>query len=419
MSIPGPALLLSLVALAAGAASGAPRLTYSSLEAEAAAEYQPGWNRFGPGFVKLIGKAEVALTDELALKAAVSPCAGPYSTEPEGVTQCAPYRVLEELTISGVGKGFDFSVGRQIVTQGNTEGFVLLDRFNGRDLCRFARLDVQNKLPNWIARGRAFAGAATLSVTLAPYSAESEIPDPASYCADTFNNPGQFDYLSDPRNANTAGWAGGVELAVTHDWWGATLDVMSTREDLFVLQTVPGLQKTLPRTLWLGGTASATLGGIVVRGEVAYAPNRTFTIAPAATAGLLMRGIGTDGTDERWNLLTVVGIEAQHGDWYGVLQYFDNRVEAGPALALGGESQMMSLRIRRSFANDRIAFDAFAILDLDYHDAALRASLSYEIAANTRIEVGGTTYADIGHTTGFFGSYVGRDSLYAKVIRAF
>jgi len=419
VSIRGPALLLSLLALALGAAHGAPRLTYSSLEAEAAVEYQPGWQRFGPGFVKLIGKAEVALTDGLTLKAAVSPCAGRYSIAPEGVTQCAPYRVLEELTISGVGDGFDFSAGRQIVTQGNTEGFVLLDRFNGRDLCRFARLDIQNKLPNWIARGRAFTGAATVTLTVAPYSAEAEIPDPSSYCADTFNNPGQFDYLNDPKTATTAGWAGGAELAVTRDRWGATLNVMSTREDLFVLQTVPGLQKTLPRTLWLGGTASATLGGIVVRGELAYAPDRTFTMAPAATAGLLMRGIGTDGTDERWNLLTVVGIEAQHGDWYGVLQYFDHRVEAGPALALGDNSQMLSLRVRRTFANERIAFDSFAVLDLDYHDAALRAAVSYEITENTKIEVGATTYADIGRTTGFFASYVGRDSLYAKVVRAF
>lgn len=411
-------LLAGVLALGAGAAAGAPKLTYSSLEAEAATEYQVGWERFGPGYLRLIGKAEVALTDDLTAKAVISPCLGPYSSEPEGVTQCSTARLVEELTLAGLGTGFDYSLGRQVITVGNTEGFVLLDRFNGRDLCRFARLDTQNKLPNWIARGRAFVGAATLTATFAPYSAEAEFADPGSYCADEFNSPGRFADLGDPKDASGAGWAGGAELALTYDSWGATLNVISTREDLFVLETFPVLEKTRPRTLWLGGTASATLGAFVLRGEVAYAPDRQFTMSPQSVGALAMQGIGTNGIDERWNLLAVAGVETRKDDWYWVLQYFEERVGDGPALVRDQESQMMSLRVRRTFANDRLAVDSFAVLDLDYRDFALRASVAYELSEETKVELGGTAYSESGGQTGFFGSYAGRESLYLKLSRS-
>lgn len=400
-------------------AAGGPTLTYHSLVAEAATEYQVGWKGFGPGFVRLIGSAEVALTPTLNAKAVISPCVGPYGREPAGVTECSPYRIIEELTIGGLYEGFDFSLGRQIVTLGNTEGFVLLDRFNGRDYCRFARLDIQNKLPNWIARGRWSGDDTSLSLLFAPLSGQSELPDPQGYCADRFNDAGAFAELGDPDNDSIADWAGGAELAVTRDRWGATLNVVSTREDLFVLETVPAPAKTRPRTLWLGGTAAATLGGIVVRGELAYAPDRSFTIAPPALAAMGPAGLATFGVDRRSNLLAAIGAEIRKGDWYWALQYFENQVSDGPPLVLDEQSRFASLRLRRTFLNERLTLDAFAVLDLGYRDAALRASVSYEFNQQTTLEIGGTGYAAEGSEPGYFGSYAGRGSLYAKLRRSF
>lgn len=412
--LPGISCILAL--FAACDAMSAPKLLYGSVEAEAASEYQAGAGQFGPGFVRLIGRAEVAVTDDLTAKAVVSPCAGPYSPQPQGVTECSLSRLIEEFTLGGVGSNGDFSVGRQIITQGNTEGFVLLDRFNGRDYCRFARLDVQNKLPNWIARGRTFLSeSTTFGLTFAPFSANSQLPATGSYCEDKFQDPGQFDYLGDPRNDRLSAWAGGAELAVTRDRWSAVLNVMSTREDIFVLETVPALQKTRPRTLWLGSTASATLGGIVVRGELAFAPGRDFTLGSQALEGIMMQGGATNGIDKRWNLLGVVGVEGRNEDWYWSLQYYRDHVESGPALALNNEAQMSSLRVRRTFMNESIAFDGFSVYDIDYHDLALRATLSYEINEITTVMVGGTGYADFGNVPGLFGSYAGRESLFVKL----
>lgn len=413
-----PALWAAL-ALAAGVAQAQPRLVYSSLEAETAIEYQPGDARFGPGYVRVIGKAEVAFTEALTGKAVISPCAGPYSTEPEGVTQCSKEQLIETLTLNGSGSGYDFNLGRQIVTVGNTEGFVLLDRFNGRDFCRFVRLDTQNKLPNWLLQGRALMDDASLSVTLAPLAAVSELPDPNSYCADEFHNVGPFQDIADPDNDSIGDWAGGAELAMTRDSWGATLNVLSTREDLYVLAPVPLAEKTRPRTQWFGGTASATLGSIVVRGEIAYSPNRDFTLAPQSIGGLLMQGTATNGIDGRWNLLSSVGIEARMDDWYWAFQFFDDRVGDGPTLMRRDATQMLSLRARRPFFNERLTLDGFAVWDLDYSDAALRLALTYEIDDATKVEIGGTTYGDWGSEPGLFGSYAGRDSLYLKLGRVF
>jgi hypothetical protein len=412
-----PVLPVLAASIASSTASAAPELVYTALEAEAAGEYQVGDQAFGPGFLRLTGTAEVAFTEALSGKATISPCLGPYSRQPEGVTQCSPERIVEVLTLNGVGERYDFSLGRQIVTVGNTEGFVMLDRFNGRDLCRFARLDTDNKLPNWLARARAFAGDATLTLTYAPYSAESELPEPGSYCADTFTGLSQFDDLSDPDSDTWSDWAGGAELAITRDRWSASLDAISTREELFGIQTLPTLRKTRPRTLWLGGNWSVTLADIVLRGEVAYTPQREFTLTPAATGQLLMQGLGTDGTEERWNLSTVIAVEMRPGDWYWSLQYFDDQIQGGPALVVDRRGRMLSLRVNRTFANERFALSTFSVLDLEYQDFAIRAALAYEINASTTFEIGGTAYADNGSETGLFGSYAGRGSLFATLQR--
>ena len=413
-----PTLAFILILPMAGDALAAPTLRYGSVEAEGATEFQTGDGQFGPSYLRLIGRAELALTDQLTAKALLSPCGGSYSTNPKGVTQCAMYRLVEELTLNGAYDGLDFSFGRQVITQGNTEGFVLLDRYNGRDFCRFARLDVQNKLPNWLARGRAsLSDSTSFSLTFAPFSPQSYLPQAGSYCDDRFHDVGRFAGLYDPENDSIADWAGGGELAFKHDRWSATLNVMSTREDIFVLETLPSLQKTRPRTLWLGGSAAAPLGPVILRGELAFAPDRAFTIAPQALGSLLQRGVATDGADGRWNLLASLGLEGRNDEWYWALQYFLDRVENGPALVRGADAHWASLRVRRSFLNDRVTFDSFAVLDMSHSDFAIRASVSYEINEATSVAIGGTAYADMGRDTGWLGSYAGRESLFLKLRR--
>lgn len=396
----------------------AAELTYSAFAVEAASEYQVADRHLGPGLVRFIAQAEVALSEDVTAKAVISPCLGSYSAEAESGTQCAKGRLVEELILKGGDSAMDFSLGRQIVTQGNTEGFVILDRFNGRDMCRFARLDIQNKLPNWIAKGRAFWGDNSFAMTFAPFSAESEIPDPTGYCNDRFHDLGRFAAQENPDNNSIADWAGGAEWALNRDSWSTTFNVLSTREDLFVLELLPSWKKIRPRTLWLGGSTSATLNNIVLRGEIAFAPERDFTIDPNALSSVLMSGMNTNGIEKRWNLLSVIGAELQRGDWYWALQYYDDRVASDTnesRLVRDLESHFASLRVRRTFANEEVVLNSFAIWDMDYRDFAVRASVTYEFNVNTTLELGGTLYADFGGTPGLFGSYDGRESVFMNL----
>lgn len=391
-------------------------LSYSSITAETLWEYQVADHHLEPGLLRFIAQGEVALTDALKAKAIVSPCLGSYSADG---FQCASSRLLEELTIAGSDADMDFVVGRQIVTQGNTEGFIVLDRFNGRDMCRFLRLDIQNKLPNWLAKGRVSWDDNTVAITLAPFSATSTIPNPDGYCNDAFHDLGRFAELTDPGNDSITDWAGGVEWALNRDSWSTTVNVMSTKEDLFVLEMVPQLLKTRPRTSWLGGTVSTTLGDVVLRGEVAFAPARDFTIAGAAVAELLRHSIPTSGVMERWNVISVIGAELQHDDWYAALQYYDDRVEGGVPLVRDQVAHLASLRMRRTFYNEQAILNSFIIVDMDYRDLALRTAISYEFTANTLGEVGYTWYADFGNNGGLFGSYAGRESLFMNLKATF
>ncbi len=66
----------------------------------------------------------------------------------------------------------------------------MLDFCNGRNLRCFLRSSTDIRLPNWIAQSHAFADDIPLTRSYAPYSAESKLPAPGSYCADSFTDLG-------------------------------------------------------------------------------------------------------------------------------------------------------------------------------------------------------------------------------------
>ena len=105
-------------------------------------------------------------------------------------------------------------------------------------------------------------------------------------------NAGGFDFVPDPRNDSLEAWAVGAEVSLQRDEYELSLDIMSMREADFVLKTFPSLAKTRPRTLWLGGSGSISVGDHgVLRTEVALSPRRSFTLDPAETALLARTGV--------------------------------------------------------------------------------------------------------------------------------
>ena len=395
--------------------AAAPTLSYAAAELETGSEYQLGDQRAGSDYIRFIGTVEAALTGSLEARAVVAPCLGAYTDAPTSVADCSPHRLIERLTLDGFGDAYDFSIGRQVVTLGNTEGFTILDRLNGRDYCRFARLDTDNKFANDLLRGRVFAGPATFTLHYAPFSPESHMPASDGYCADRFNDPGGLDHLSPPANDRLADWAGAVGFGLDLDRWSFALNLLSTREDLFVLQTAPAPVKTRPRTHWIGGVASTTVGRFVLRGEWAYAPQRDFTLTSAETLARLARGEATDGTESRWNLLGSLGLELRDGDWFWAFQYFRDEVGEGAELSRSRLREMVSLRMRAGFDNDRAGLSLFAVADLTDRDLGFNAVFDYAINDAVRLEVGGTVYSDYADAAGYFGRYAGRESFFLRL----
>ena len=167
---------------------------------------------------------------------------------------------IETLTLSHVGDDFDVVAGNQVLSVGRADAFQLLDRFNGRDMCDFVRLDLDFKKPNPIVQVRMFRDDLTVRLIAAPFSADNDIADDRGSCADVLTNAGGFDFVPDPRNDSLEAWAVGAEVSLQRDEYELSLDIMSMREADFVLKTFPSLAKTRPRTLWLGGSGSISVG---------------------------------------------------------------------------------------------------------------------------------------------------------------
>ena len=321
---------------------------------------------------------------------------------------------IETLTLSHVGDDFDVVAGNQVLSVGRADAFQLLDRFNGRDMCDFVRLDLDFKKPNPIVQVRMFRDDLTVRLIAAPFSADNDIADDRGSCADVLTNAGGFDFVPDPRNDSLEAWAVGAEVSLQRDEYELSLDIMSMREADFVLKTFPSLAKTRPRTLWLGGSGSISVGDHgVLRTEVALSPRRSFTLDPAETALLARTGVPTDGTDERWNLLVLLGYEFELADWTTDVQLFADVVDPGPKLLRNDVGSFASLRLHKTFMHARLSFALFSIYDLVDHDIVVRPELSYEASDRLTLTVGLVHYDDLDGEPGIFGTFEDRPQVFA------
>lgn len=321
---------------------------------------------------------------------------------------------IETLTLSHVGDDFDVVIGNQVLNVGRADAFQLLDRFNGRDMCDFARLDLDFKQPNQIVQVRMFRDDLTIRLIAAPFSAENDVANDRSSCADALTNAGRFDYVPDPHNDALEAWAAGAELSLQRDEYELSLDIMSMREADFVLKTFPEFHKVRPRALWLGGSGSVSVGDDgVLRTEVALSPRRSFTLDPAETALLARNGVPTDGTDERWNLLGLLGFEFEHEDWTTDIQFFADVVDGGPRLLRNDFGSFGSLRLYKTFMHARLSTQLFAVYDLVDDDIVVRSDLSYEASDRLTLTAGLVVYDDLDAQPGIFGTFENRPQVFA------
>ncbi|MGB0659834.1 MAG: hypothetical protein ACPGNV_06600 [Mangrovicoccus sp.] len=321
---------------------------------------------------------------------------------------------VETATLTWIGDGVDMVAGQQIVSLGRTDGLVLLDRLNGRDYCDLARLNVfDDKRPNGIIEARGYAGNWGFRALAAPLSGRSDFADPRSSCYDSFNDPAALSAVQDPGlNDPASDWAAAAEISLETDAVGLALTALSTREDSFTLATYPEFAKDRPRVFWFGGSGSASVLGAVLKAELAYSPARVFTLTQEETMARLMAGQTSDGTQERWNALGMLGLAFEIRDWSFDAQYVLDQVESGAALSRDETLRYATLNLRRGFLNDTLNFSLFGLYDFTYEDTALRPEISYQFNDRLTLDAGAVLYEDAGNRTGFFGSYDGGDLVF-------
>ena len=370
--------------------------------------------------LSLRGLLDGTLTDELTFSADVTAWARRYFPRDRlsfGDGSFADTEVeADTFALTWQGSGFDVTAGSQIVALGQTDGFVLLDRMNGRDMCEFSRLEIDNKDPGRLVEARAFSGDHSFRLIVGE-SGTNDYAEPRSYCEDTFIRPNSASALDDPADDFDFGddWAGAVEYKFVRDTFEFSLDVVSVREADFVLSTYPSFGKLRPRTTWFGGSASATLGSGVIRGEVAYAPDRAVTLDTAETMKLAIAGAFTDGTEKRANTLVSIGYEFDIFGWTVDQQLFLDHVERGRDLVREQDQFFSSMRLRKTLFNDKIDFQLFLVADLKVSDIAVRTVGEYQINDSLRLNLGGVFYSDHGSDTGFFGSFDGRSVAFVGI----
>lgn len=322
--------------------------------------------------------------------------------------------IIDELTASYLGDQFDIVIGIQVQPIGKVDAFQVLDRLNGIDMCRFARLDLDYKRANPMAQVRFFQDNITIRGIFAPFSPENEVADFRASCADTLTNAATFGAVPDPGNDEPADWAGALELTLVEDEFDVGLHVLTLKEADFVLSTFPTFAKDRPRVLWFGASfATGVLDG-VLRTELGFTPKRRFTLDPAETFGLVASGTQTDGTDERWNGLGLVGYEYSYDDWTADLQLLADIVEGGSQLVRPELAGFASLRLRKAFLNDRLASQLFSVYDLTNQDIAVRLELTYELQDGLNLQFGYVHYGDLAKDAGFFGTFDGRSEVFLK-----
>ena len=323
---------------------------------------------------------------------------------------------VDKLVPSYRGERCDVTAGSQIVALGRTDGFVLLDRINARDTCEFSRLQIENKDPGPVVETRSFFGGHTLR-TIVDLSGRNRYSEAGSTCEDLFNAPNQVAGLDDPGTRLTFGddWSAALEYSFVTNSFDFSLTALSIREADFLLATVPQSKLLRPRTNWLGASFSAGLGPGVIRSELAYAPERDFTLASSATMELVGTGAPTDGPDSRWNALLSLGYEFDWSNWTIDQQFFLDEVESGPDLVREDQGLFYSLRLRKTWLNDKLSFQMFMVADFNEEDIAIRPEITYRANDRVLLNAGLVLYEDFGSDTGFFGEFEGRSVAFSGI----
>jgi hypothetical protein len=154
-----------------------------------------------------------------------------------------------------------------------------------------------------------------------------------------------------------------------------------------------------------GLSFEGALGGIVLRGETAYQPQRDFNTRTE---------FGLDSNEaDQWTAALAMDIDGPWNTFINAQYVYDSVFNESESLVRPSNDHIATVFLRRSFAYDALIAELRWYGTLDEGDGLGRASLSWILTDSITVDLGGDVFW--GNDNGLFGQFADRDRVSATV----
>ena len=309
-------------------------------------------------------------------------------------------------------------LGRQQVVWGQADGFKVLDVVNPQSFREFILDDFDDsRIPLWMVNAEwSLSAEDTLQLLWIPDATFHELPEPATPYSFTSpllipsaaTAPGAV--VVPPRRPD--GLLGASEVGARYrtlaQGWDLSLNYLYSYGDFPVFQrarvSAGGTELTVLRPDYrrhhlMGGTASTTLGGIVLRLEMAWNNKRWFPLS----------GIENAAMGESGELSSVVGLDWQRGSGslFSAQWFYNLATDHSPSMERTRAEHIVSLLAQQSFLNDSWQLRFLALHSLDWQDTMVQVKLKHWLTGRLEVWAGADLFS--GDRQGLFGQFDDQD----------
>ncbi|MEO0421614.1 MAG: DUF1302 family protein [Pseudomonadota bacterium] len=332
---------------------------------------------------------------------------------------------LRDLYLQWQGDRTQLRIGKQQVVWGKLDGLRVLDQVHPADFHRFLLLDdARRRLPQWGVHATHYLARWSLEAVVLVDNTVHDIADPGGWF--TFRAPRlRYGFAAeeisegiDVHSDLPAPWSdatlglrasrqiGAHEIALVakrgHDFEGIGELRLAPTDEATSLQ----LERRYPRHDLLGVAWESGVGGVVMRGELAWHPRRSFNVRDAQGQLRVTQA-------NQWLLGLAVDADLPFGILASSQLLFDRVVDAPAGLVRPPQDWIATLALRRALRYEALQLQLRYFRDLKVGDGLVDISVRYAI--NDRLALGLRHAQFHGATGGLFGQFADRDVVELRV----
>lgn len=304
-------------------------------------------------------------------------------------------------------------LGKQQVVWGTLDGVKVLDTMNPQSFREFILADFEDSRINlWSAYLDTRLGDWRAELVWTPDTTGHDIPESGAWFE--FQAP-RFRYGAQP-GSPLPEITTDLPSSVTQDaTYGLRLSRQFGNFDLR-LQAQSGLdyeplgriragesgvilEQYYERREVLGMSFEGTVGGVVLRGETAFQPDRDFNTRTD-------QGLGSNEADQ-WTAALAVDIDGPWNTFINAQYVYDSVFNESESLVRPSNDHIGTVFVRRSFAYDALIAELRWYGTFDEGDGLGRARLSWIVSDDISIDLSGDVFW--GTSNGLFGQFADRD----------